>query len=117
MSEEKAKKPSVKERLQDLAAEYGKIAFVVYFSISALTILGFYVAIKTGVDVGDSTAGSSGALFAAWIAAKLTWPLRLGATFFLTPIVAALVHKIQGKPTPPKGASDEQESADESGAA
>jgi hypothetical protein len=106
-----AKKPTLKERLQEHVAEYGSIALVVYFSISALTILGFYVAIKTGANVGDSAAGSSGSLFAAWVAAKITLPLRIGATFILTPIVAAIMHKIKGKPSP-KSADDADESND-----
>ena len=108
MSEAKAKKPTVKERLQDLVAEYGKIAFIIFFSIFALTLLGFYIAIKAGMDVGDSTAGSSGTLFAAWVATKITLPLRIGGTFVLTPIAAALIHKIKGKPSP-TGDEDEAE--------
>jgi hypothetical protein len=112
MSTETAKKPTLKERLQDHVAEYGSIALVVYFSISALTIIGFYVAIKTGADVGDSTAGSSGTLIAAWVAAKITLPIRLGATFILTPIVAAVIHRLNGKPAASSDKSDEDKVVD-----
>ncbi len=101
-------KASLKERLQDHLAEYGKLALVIFFSIFALTLLGFYVAIKSGVDVGDSAASSSGTLFAAWVATKLAMPLRIGATFVLTPIAAAVIHKVKGKKQPAGEAPQEK---------
>ena len=109
MSEAKATKPTIKERLQDHVKEYGSIALVIFFSIFALTLLGFYIAIKAGMDVGDSTAGSSGTLFAAWVATKITLPLRIGGTFVLTPIAAALIHKVKGKPSAAGSVEDEDE--------
>lgn len=94
----KPKKLSLKERLQEHLAEYGKLALIIFFSIFVLTYLSFYIAIKTGIDLGDSAAGSSGTFFAAWVATKLTMPFRIGGTLLLTPIVAAIIHKVRGKP-------------------
>ena len=106
---EVTKKPSLKQRLEDHLAEYGPIALVIYLSLSALTILGFYIAIKSGLRSGDSTSGDAGTLLAAWLAAKITLPLRIGATFLLTPIVVALLHKFRPK-AQPQSTSDEIDS-------
>jgi hypothetical protein len=91
-------KISMKQRLQDHLAEYGGIALVIFLAIFALTYLGFFVAIKSGIDVGDSAAGSTGTLLAAWFATKLTLPIRIGATFALTPLAASLLHKLKRSP-------------------
>lgn len=109
MSEPKKEKLPLKERLAEHLAEYGKVALVVYFSISILTIIGFYIAIKAGVDVGDSAASDSGALVAAWVAAKLTWPIRVGVTFLLTPVAAAVVNLFSRKSNPATNKSAEND--------
>jgi hypothetical protein len=91
---------SVKQRLKDLLAEYGKIALVVYLAIFVLTLSGFAIAIGAGFDV-DSAAGSTGVIGAAWVATKLTQPLRIGATLVATPVVAGTWHRLRGrKPVP-----------------
>ncbi len=82
----------MKKKLESLLAEYGTIAIIVYFSIFGLTITGFAMAIKAGVEV-DSVAGTTGVWGAAWLATKVTQPLRIGATFLLTPLVAAAWHR------------------------
>ena len=88
-----ARKP-LKERLEDLIAEYGAVAFVIFLSIFLLTYAGFFIAIKAGIDVDTSSAGrNAGTLFAAWFATKLTMPLRVLATLVLTPIVGSFVHR------------------------
>jgi hypothetical protein len=83
-------KKSMKEKLTALLAEYGKIALYLYFGIFALVLAGFAIAISAGVEV-ESTAGSAGILGAAWLATKLTQPLRILATLALTPIVARVL--------------------------
>ncbi len=96
MSETKAeteKKPRVlKDRLQDHIAEYGKLAFIIFISLGLMSLTGFYIAIKAGIDVG-SNSGTAGALAAAWVANKLTTPIRIGATLVLTPIVAKILRR------------------------
>eukprot|EP01018_Ginkgo_biloba_P018524 Gb_14518 [translate_table: standard] len=46
-------------RLRELFAKYGKVALGVHFSVSTITIAGFYVAIKNNVDV-ESLLGKIG---------------------------------------------------------
>lgn len=94
-----AKKKPWKERLEEHLREYGAIALVVYLTIWLTVWAGFTIAIATGLDV-DSDAGGAGMLGivgAAWLPTKLTQPLRIGATFVVTPIVAGIWHRISGK--------------------
>ena len=79
-------------RLQALLEEYGSTALITYFTIFALVLSGFAVAIQQGVEV-KSAEGSAGVLAGAWVATKLTQPLRIAATLVLTPIVARLLKK------------------------
>jgi hypothetical protein len=83
-------KKSMKEKLTALLAEYGKVAIYLYFAIFALVFAGFTIAIAAGVDV-ESAAGGAGLVGAAWLATKLTQPLRILATLALTPIVGKLL--------------------------
>jgi hypothetical protein len=85
----------VKKKLQDMFVEYGTIALVTYLAIFAVTFAGFAMAIAFGFSV-ETTAESAGTLFTAWLATKLTQPLRIGAVAVLTPIVAASWHRIRG---------------------
>lgn len=80
-------KPKLGARLKALLDEYGKLAVVIYFVLFGLVFGGFAVAISAGVHV-DSAAGSAGLIGAAWVATKLTQPLRILATLALVPIVA-----------------------------
>jgi len=84
---ENGKTLSLKQRLQDLVREYGRVAIVVYFSLWILTVAGFYLALRAGIHVG-SGSGKAGTLVAAWLATKLTLPLRIGATLVLTPLLS-----------------------------
>ncbi len=76
-----------KLRLKELLAEYGQVALWIYLAIFALVLVGFMFAIKLGVKL-EGTAGELGIWGAAWVATKLTQPLRIGATVVLTPFVA-----------------------------
>ena len=79
-------KPPLKERIKQLMVEYGSLAVWVYFGIFAIVLLSFWVAIKLGIKT-DSAAGTAGTIGAAWVATKLTQPLRIIATLALTPAV------------------------------
>jgi hypothetical protein len=83
-------KPPLKQRFQALLEEYGKIAFATYFAIFALVLAAFAIAIQMGADV-ESARGTAGTLGAAWVATKLTQPLRILATLVLTPIIGRLM--------------------------
>jgi hypothetical protein len=86
---------SMPRSLKDMLAEYGTIAIVVYLAIFALTLGGFVLAIRLGWRP-ESTTGNAGILAAAYIATKLTQPIRIGATLLLTPIVARVYERVSG---------------------
>ena len=88
-------KLSWRERLQ----EYGSIGIVTYFVVFGITVVGFYVAIKSGVEV-DGVVGESSTWFAAWVATKLTQPIRIAVVLALTPFVAMVWHRVRGRALP-----------------
>jgi cytochrome b561 len=88
-------KPGIKERLNNLMAEYGSLALYVYFTIFALVLVGFALAIQFGFKT-DGTAATAGTWGAAWLATKLTQPLRIGATLLLTPVVGNVRRRLRG---------------------
>ena len=78
------------ERFKALLAEYGRVALATYFALFALVFAGFGLAIALGIQVA-SAEGGVGVLGAAYVATKLTQPLRIAATMALTPLVARVV--------------------------
>ena len=88
------------ERLKLLMETYGPVAIVVYFAIFGLVFVGAIIAIHMGFQV-SSGAGSAGALGAAYVATKLTQPVRILATLALTPLAARLVGRRPPRPTSP----------------
>ncbi len=90
---ENEKKPS---RLKLLMAEYGQAALWTYLGIFAIVLCSFALAIKLGFkSEGTGTGATAGTWFAAWIATKVTQPLRIMATVGLTPITARLMKRKQ----------------------
>lgn len=89
-------------RLQQTLVEYGAIGIITLLSLSALTYTGFAVAFMVGFEVegAGETAGALGAAAAGW---ALTKPIRIPLAIVLTPIVAAVWHRLRGKKAPPKG--------------
>lgn len=79
----------MRRTLKDVLAEYGAIALVVYLVIFAVVLTSFAFAIRFGFRP-ESTAGGLGTLAAAYIATKVTQPLRIAGTLLLTPLVARL---------------------------
>jgi uncharacterized membrane protein YcgQ (UPF0703/DUF1980 family) len=86
-----------RQRLKNLLAEYGRLALYTYLVLFAVVLMGFAGAIQLGVHT-QSTAGKAGLWGAAWLATKVTQPLRILATVALTPLVAQVL-KIRKKPT------------------
>jgi hypothetical protein len=78
---------AMRRRLEKLLAEYGEIALIIYFVLFGIVLFAFGAAITVGWEV-ESAKGGVGTLGAAYVATKLTQPLRIGATVVLTPIVA-----------------------------
>lgn len=87
----------MKGRIQALVAEYGSVALVTYLVIFAAVLVGFTAAIGAGFEVEGAAAGT-GTLAAAWLATKLTQPLRIAGTVVLTPVVAGLVRRARRRP-------------------
>jgi hypothetical protein len=98
-------KPPLKERIQQLMVEYGALAVWVYFSIFALVLAGFWLAIKLGIKP-DSAAGTAGTLGAAWVATKLTQPFRIIATLALTPAIMRGLRWFRTRGQTPEAKSD-----------
>ncbi len=90
-----SKKPPLGERLQAHLVEFGSLAVGVYFGIFAVVLFGFALAITLGFDAAQlggpvATAGTWGV---AYIATKVTQPLRIAATLALTPVIAAVLRR------------------------
>lgn len=81
-------------KFRNLIVEYGVIALVVHYVIFVAVIVGFWAAIRSGWQP-TSTAGSMGTWAAAYVAAKLTQPIRIIATLALTPFVAKLYERVR----------------------
>ena len=88
-----AAKLSWRERLQ----EYGAVGVVTYLCVSVLVYTGFVVAIFAGIEV-EGIVGESTVWFAAWVGLKITQPIRIAAVLALTPLIAALWHRVRGRP-------------------
>jgi hypothetical protein len=80
-------KPPLTTRLKTLFDKYGTLALVIYFVLFGLVFGGFIVAIKAGVHIHGATSGA-GLVGAAYVATRLTQPLRILATLALVPVVA-----------------------------
>lgn len=90
---------ALSKRLSDHFAEYGAVAIVVYFTIFFATWAGMTLAIRSGVSV-DGAAGETGSIGAAYVATKLTQPLRILVTLAITPFAAMLWDRIRGRSKP-----------------
>ena len=86
--------PTLKDRLQKFLVEYGSLCLYVYFAIFALVLVGFATAIQLGAQL-DSAAGVAGTWGAAYVATKLTQPLRIWATIAVTPIVVRVARRVK----------------------
>jgi hypothetical protein len=87
----------VRKTLKSIAVEYGSTAVLVYLAIFVLVLVGFWAAIRFGWSA-SSTAANVGAWTAAYIATKVTQPLRIVATVAVTPLVARLFSRTGSAP-------------------
>lgn len=86
-----------RDKLKALLEEYGRVAIWTYLVIWLTVLGGFALAISMGFSVA-SAQGGVGVLGAAWLATKLTQPLRIAGTLALTPLVAAALKKWRRAP-------------------
>ena len=82
----------LRNKWKTLLEEYGKVAIGVYLAIFAVVFIAAAIAIHLGFSF-DGVAGSAGTLGGAWLATKLTQPIRILATVALTPLVAPLFRR------------------------
>ena len=93
----------MRKTFQNLMAEYGVIAVIVYFTIFFATWIGAWAAIQQGVDLaalaaraglsGNKIVANLGAWTAAYIFTKILQPVRIGVTLLLTPVMARLYER------------------------
>jgi glycine cleavage system protein P-like pyridoxal-binding family len=98
-------KPPLSQRFKELMAEYGPYAVWTYFGIFAVVLVAFVLAIQLGFHTA-TTAGSASVCGAAYLATKLTQPLRIVATLVLTPFIAKFVRqnrRLQEEAPKPEG--------------
>ena len=97
----------MKKTAQKLLAEYGIVAVVIYFVIFFAVLGVFWLAIRFGWEP-SSAAGSVGTFAAAYIATKITQPLRIAATLLVTPFVAKLYERLRSRPAAAPNVPDQQ---------
>ena len=85
-----------KEKFERIKNEYGRVALGTYLALWAAVLVAYAVAIKLGIDV-DGVSSKGGILFGAWVAAKVSQPVRIVLTVVLTPFVASVLRR---PPTP-----------------
>jgi chromate transport protein ChrA len=86
----------MRKTLQHVLKEYGAVALALYLAIFAIVLVSFWTAIRFGWRP-QSVAGGVGAFTAAYLATKLTQPLRIAATVFLTPLVVKAYEHVRGR--------------------
>jgi hypothetical protein len=89
----------VRKTLNGVLAEYGAVALVLYLVIFALVFAGVWFALRAGWTPASAT-GRLGSVAAAYVITKLTLPVRMAATVFLTPLVARVFERVRGKQPP-----------------
>ena len=90
----------MRQKLEKLMQEYGYVAVVVFFTLFFLTWGGFILAISAGFRP-QSGGGKWGVVGAAYLATEVSKPLRIAATFALTPLVARAWRKLRPPPAAP----------------
>ena len=90
----------MKKTLKAIAVEYGATAVVVYLTIFTLVIIGFWAAIRFGWSPEGAMA-NVGAWTAAYLATKVTQPLRIVATVAITPFVARAYERLTRRGSAP----------------
>lgn len=91
-----------KEKFDRIKNEYGRVALGTYLALWAAVLVAYAVAIKLGIDV-DGVSSKGGILFGAWVAAKVSQPVRIVLTVVLTPFVASVLRR----PPTPQAAPEE----------
>jgi hypothetical protein len=84
--------PSSRQRLRRFFLEFGALGLAVHYVVYGLVMLGFALSIGSSRTLRESS-GTLGIWAAAYVAAKLTMPVRALATVALTPLLRALIRR------------------------
>jgi len=102
------KKP-FKERFMEFVQEYGPIAVITWFTIFFSTWGAFIVLLNAGVDLGGWLSSGDGSGFfgkflktggvtaLAYGATQVVKPIRIAATFAITPAIHNVWEKVRGR--------------------
>jgi hypothetical protein len=89
-----------RERLKRLFVEYGLLGIVVHYALYVLVLLGFVLVMLQREPAAPLISVQTlGVLAAAYVANKLTMPLRLLGTLTLTPLLRALWRRWRKPPS------------------
>ncbi|HEU4997129.1 MAG TPA: hypothetical protein VFT29_20070 [Gemmatimonadaceae bacterium] len=105
----------MRKTLKNLLVEYGFAAGVVYMVLFFVVWIGFWAAIRFGWKT-DGVAANLGIWTAAYIATKVTQPLRIAATLALTPLLAKWYERVSAPLRSKRPASPSGERAPNEGA-
>ena len=83
----------MRKTLKQFAVEYGSLFVFVYLAIFTVVLVGFWAAIKFGWST-DSAAANVGAWTAAYLATKITQPVRIVASVAVTPMLGRFYDRI-----------------------
>jgi len=94
----KPKRQSFRQRYEPLVAKYGYLAIGIHLTIGFAVWAVLAVAIAAGFSVnGSDGAVGWGAVGAAWVAMKLSSPVRIAITVVITPGVAWFLDRLRGR--------------------
>lgn len=83
----------MRKTFKSILAEYGPIALVVYLTIFFVVLFSAWGAIHLGWQPTSVTA-NVGSFTAAYLATKLTQPVRIASTLAITPVVARVYGRV-----------------------
>jgi hypothetical protein len=91
--------PSSRQRLRRFFLEFGALGLGVHYFVYLLVLIGFALSMG-GLSFGGSStlrasSGTLGVCAAAYVATKLTMPLRALVTVALTPLLRALIKRVR----------------------
>jgi hypothetical protein len=82
----------MRRTIKNIFTEYGPVAVVVYFGIFFTVLFGAWTAIHFGWQP-SSVTGNAGAFTAAYLATKVTQPVRIATTLAVTPVAARVYER------------------------
>jgi hypothetical protein len=86
----------MQKTIKKILTEYGPVAAVVYLTLFTLVISGFMLAFQFGWRPESITA-RVGIFTAAYVATRLTQPLRIIATAAITPVAVRIWERFRAR--------------------